>query len=228
MGRLVVALWLSFRPVRVPAEVSPRAGTPTLSGGAPCSGTWGETAAIQGLRPRFRNLITHDPQPGPAASRSRGPPSLERGLPARGKFETAALRAPSAGKDARGPRKTATSASPPDRAEVCTQSGSEICLERRQAPRRLDRSRGRQDYELGDDSPHTSGRVGGARDPSSRAPPMGARICSSSRQRESASTGSSRAVVPLKHPPPKPSARSCSRSPAPAHRIQSPRSRSRV
>ena len=65
-------------------------------------------------------LITHDPQPGPAALQSRGPPSWERGLPARGKLAKAALRAPSAGTDARDPRKTAALASPPDRAELCT------------------------------------------------------------------------------------------------------------
>ena len=65
-------------------------------------------------------LITHDPQPGPAASQSRGPPSWERGLPARGKLAKATLRAPSAGKDARDPRKTAALISPPDRAELCT------------------------------------------------------------------------------------------------------------
>ena len=68
-------------------------------------------------------LITHDPQPGPAVSQSRGPPSWERGLPACGKLAKAALRAPSAGKDARDPRKTATLARPPDRAGDCPQSG---------------------------------------------------------------------------------------------------------
>ena len=62
-------------------------------------------------------FITHDPQPGPAASQSGGPPSWERGLPARGKLAKATLRAPSAGTDARDPRKTAALASPPDRAE---------------------------------------------------------------------------------------------------------------
>ena len=65
----------------------------------------------------FPDLITHDPQPGPAGSRGRGRGSWERGLPARGMLAQAALRAPSAGKDARDPRKTTTLASPPDRAE---------------------------------------------------------------------------------------------------------------
>ena len=65
-------------------------------------------------------LITHDPQPGRAASRGRGPPSRERGLPARGKLAKAALRAPPAGTDARDPRNTATLSTPPDRAEPRT------------------------------------------------------------------------------------------------------------
>ena len=56
---------------------------------------------------QFSSGLRHD---GPSAS-------WERGLPARGKLARAALRAPSAGKDARDPRKTATLASPPDRAE---------------------------------------------------------------------------------------------------------------
>ena len=67
------------------------------------------------------DLITHDPQPGPAALQSREPP-WDRGLPvsARGKLAKAALRAPCAGKDARAPRKTTTLVSPPDRAEPYT------------------------------------------------------------------------------------------------------------
>lgn len=52
-------------------------------------------------------LIAREPQPGPVAPRGRGPPSRDCGLPARGNLAKAALRARSAGKDARDPRKTA-------------------------------------------------------------------------------------------------------------------------
>jgi len=60
----------------------------------------------------MKYLITHDLQPGSAASEDRGPASWERGLPARGKLANAALRAPAAGRDARDPGKTATFGKP--------------------------------------------------------------------------------------------------------------------
>ena len=68
-------------------------------------------------RDAYGFLITHHPSAG---LRHDGPSaSWERGLPAHGKLTKAALRAPSAGKDAHDPMITATLASPPDRAESC-------------------------------------------------------------------------------------------------------------
>ena len=70
----------------------------------------------------FEYLVAQNPRPG---LRHDGPsPCREHGLPARGKLTKAALRAPSAGTDARDPRITATLSNPPDRAESCAQPGS--------------------------------------------------------------------------------------------------------
>ena len=93
--------------------------------------SWAPPYRLRRRAGRCQSTINGDPDFARSSAQPQGFPRsraylLGARLSARGKLEWATLRAPSAGKNARDPRKTATPASPPERAGLCTQSRREL------------------------------------------------------------------------------------------------------